>query len=110
MGLSRRLATQRERCRRDGWGPVRNGRYEGVVGPGWPISFHVSADGTKVEQLVAAFDAGCNGGAPTVAPKFHFSSLEIRDGRFSGRTSDSFGTKVSIGVGWERQSLLWPCA
>jgi hypothetical protein len=76
-------------------GPVKNGRYKGEVGPGWPISFRVSADGTKVEQLVAAFDAGCNGGASTEAPKFHFSSLEIRDGRFSGHTSDSFGTKVS---------------
>jgi hypothetical protein len=26
--------------------PVKNGRYKGVVGPGWAISFRVSADGT----------------------------------------------------------------
>ncbi len=107
MGLSRRLAKLAllvvcaallvgvSGAGATGGGPVKNGRYAGEVGPGWPISFRVSADGTKVEQLVAAFDAGCNGGAPTVAPKFHFGSLEIRDGRFSGRTSDSFGTKVS---------------
>lgn len=75
--------------------PVKNGHYKGVVGPGWAISFHVSANGTKVEQLVAAFDVGCNGGASTEAAKFHFGSLAIRDGHFSGRSTDAFGKKVS---------------
>ncbi|HEV7162654.1 MAG TPA: hypothetical protein VGN25_05305 [Solirubrobacteraceae bacterium] len=75
--------------------PVKNGRYKGVVGPGWAISFRVSADGTKVDQLVAAFDVGCNGGASSTPAIFHFGSLSIHDGRFAGRSSDAFGKKVS---------------
>jgi hypothetical protein len=75
--------------------PVKDGHYVGSVGPGWPISFQVSADGKTVEHLVAGFDEGCNGPAADAPAMFHFGPLPIRNGSFSGHATDNFGKKVS---------------
>lgn len=74
---------------------VKDGRYKGTVGPGWPISFQVSDNGKTVEHLVAGFDVGCNGPAAVTPTMFHFAALAIHNGSFSGRVRDGFGSKVS---------------
>jgi hypothetical protein len=74
---------------------VKDGRYKGTVGPGWPISFQVSDNGKTVEHLVAGFDVGCNGPAGNTPTMFHFAALTIHDRSFSGRARDGFGSKVS---------------
>ncbi len=76
-------------------GRVKDGSYSGSVGPGWPLSFKVAAHGTKVEDLVAGFDAGCNGAPGQVAPLFHFGTLEIKDGKLAGSTSRTFTSSVT---------------
>ncbi len=76
-------------------GAVKDGAYSGSVGPGWPLSFRVAAHGTKVEDLVAGFDAGCNGAPGEVAPLFHFPTLELRDGKLSGSTSRTFASSTT---------------
>jgi hypothetical protein len=75
--------------------PIKGGHYHGSVGPGWPLHFSVSKDGKTVESLVAGFDPGCAGGAPNVAPLFHFAPLAIHDGGFSGTTTRHFGSTVT---------------
>lgn len=74
---------------------VKQGHYVGTVGPGWPISFSVSANGKTVEHLVAGFDPGCNGPPANSPTMFHFGVLAIRKGKFSGHALDNFGKKVS---------------
>ncbi len=76
-------------------GAVKDGAYSGSVGPGWPLSFRVAAHGTKVEDLVAGFDAGCNGAPGNVAPLFHFGTLKIRDGKLSGSTARTFASTTT---------------
>jgi hypothetical protein len=78
-----------------GGGPVRDGHYAGLVGPGYPISFRISAQGTTVEDLVVGFDETCNGAPALTAPLFHFKALEISAGKFSGSSTDSFGKTAS---------------
>jgi hypothetical protein len=75
--------------------PVKGGHYSGTVGPGYPISFRVSARGTSVTDLVVAFEETCNGAAGNTAPQFHFKTLGIRRGTFSGSSTDRFGKTVS---------------
>lgn len=77
---------------------VKNGSYSGVVGPGYPISFRVVAKGTTVSDLVVAFDETCNGAPSDTPPTFHFKALKIKDGKFSGSSSDHFGPTVSDGL------------
>lgn len=81
-----------------GGGAVKGARYSGTVGPGYPMSFKVSANGAEVTDLVVAFEETCNGAAGSIPPKFHFGTLAIRSGRFSGRDTDHFGSKVSDGL------------
>jgi len=76
-------------------GGVRDGHYSGFVGPGYPIHFQVSSNGTVVKDLVVAFEATCSPGASQTAPLFHFKTLEVKDGKFSGASTDHFGTTVS---------------
>ena len=78
-----------------GGGPVKGGRYSGLVGPGYPISFRISAQGSTVEDLVVGFDETCNGAPAETAPLFHFKALAINGGKFSGSSTDHFGKTVS---------------
>jgi hypothetical protein len=78
-----------------GGGPVKGGRYSGLVGPGYPISFRISAQGSAVEDLVVGFDETCNGAPAETAPLFHFKTLAISGGKFSGSSTDHFGKTVS---------------
>jgi hypothetical protein len=76
-------------------GPVKGARYAGYIGPGYPMSFRVSANGDAVVDLVVAFDETCSAGAGNTAPKFDYGTLAIKHGGFSGNTIDHFGTTVS---------------
>lgn len=70
-------------------GPVKDAKYSGSTGPGYPLSFRVSANGRDVEHLVVAFEATCGVGAGDVAPKYDFTTLTIVDGKFRGSSGDS---------------------
>lgn len=76
-------------------GPVKGARYSGSVGPGYPISFRISAQGTAVDGLVVGFDETCNGAPAETAPLFHFKTLQISGGKFAGSSTDHFGKTVS---------------
>jgi hypothetical protein len=76
-------------------GPVKGTKYSGSVGPGYPMSFKVSANGKEVDALVVAFEETCSPGAGSVAPKFHYDTLAINGGKFSGTSTDHFGKTVS---------------
>lgn len=72
-------------------GSPKDGRYSGEIGPGYPINFRVSANGTVISGLVLGFDETCQPGAPAeVAPLFHFKTLKIKAGKFSGSSVDHF--------------------
>lgn len=75
--------------------PVKDARYSGLIGPGYPMSFRVSTNGQDVEDLVVSFEETCSPGAGSVAPKFHFGTLRIMHGAFSGSSTDHFGQSVS---------------
>jgi hypothetical protein len=76
-------------------GPPKDGHYSGEIGPGYPINFSVSANGTVISGLVVGFEETCNGAGPTTAPLFHFNTLQIKMGKFSGSSTDHFGKKAS---------------
>ena len=78
-----------------GGGPVKGAKYSGSVGPGYPMSFKVSASGKAVDDLVVAFEETCSPGAGSVAPKFDFGTLAINAEKFSGTSTDHFGSAVS---------------
>jgi hypothetical protein len=78
-----------------GGGPVRGAHYKGTVGPGYPVTFHVSANGKHVTDLVVAFEETCNGAGPPAAPKFHFKTLTIKAGKFTGSSTEHYGPKAS---------------
>jgi hypothetical protein len=71
-----------------GSGPVKGARYKGFTGPGYPMSFRVSANGQEIDDLVVAIEATCLPGAGSVAPKFDFKTLSVTHGKFSGSTDD----------------------
>jgi hypothetical protein len=77
-----------------GGGP-RDAKYTGETGPGYPMHFDVIDNGSQVSKLVVAFEATCDPGAGDVAPEYHFESLTIHDGSFSGATNRAFGSTVS---------------
>jgi hypothetical protein len=79
-------------------GQVHGTKYSGTIPPGFPINFRVSANGTAVDGLVVAFeDTACLGGGagPGPAPKFHFKTLQIKSGSFSGTVTRHFGSGAS---------------
>jgi hypothetical protein len=73
----------------------KDGRYSGTVGPGYPIHFQISGTGKTVTDLVVAFDETCNGAPSDTPPQFHFNTLTISRGKFSGNSTDHFGKTVS---------------
>jgi hypothetical protein len=76
---------------RAGGGQVDHAQYSGVIGPGYPITFRVSANGNAVDTLVLAYDVtGCAAPGNT-APKYHFKTLQIKSGSFTGSSTDHFG-------------------
>ncbi|HWF75072.1 MAG TPA: hypothetical protein VG186_17115 [Solirubrobacteraceae bacterium] len=77
-----------------GGGPVKGAKYTGSSGPGYPLSFKVSADGKAVDNLVVAYLSTCQPGAGDTAPKFHFGTLAIKDRKFSGTSTDNFFGKT----------------
>jgi hypothetical protein len=74
-------------------GQVRGAQYAGTIGPGFPISFHVSADGRTVAGLVLNFDHTC--GQAHRSSTYRFGGLTIRGSSFSGASIDHFGPKAS---------------
>ena len=72
-------------------GRPKDGRYSGEIGPGYPMNFRVSANGTLITGLVLGYEATCQPGAGSVAPLFHFATLRIKGGKFSGASTDHFG-------------------
>jgi hypothetical protein len=79
--------------------PVKGAKYSGLVGPGYRMSFRVSANGQHVDHLVVAFEETCSPGAGSVAPKFHFNTLKIKHDKFSGSSTDHFGKTESDVLG-----------
>ncbi len=79
-------------------GQVKNASYSGAVGPGYPISFRISASGNMVDDLRVAIEATCQPGAGSVAPVYDFTSLRITSGTFSGGVSAADGSTVSNSV------------
>jgi hypothetical protein len=80
-------------------GPVKGAKYSGLVGPGYKMSFRVSANGQAVDHLVVAFEETCSPGAGSVAPKFHFDTLQVKHHKFSGSSTDHFGKNESDVLG-----------
>lgn len=76
-------------------GQAANTKYSGTVGPGYPISFRVSATGKEVEDLTVAIEATCQPGAGDIAPVYDFKTLNITSGRFSGSVFAQRGSTVS---------------
>ena len=80
---------------RSGGGQSHHTKYSGTVGPGFPISFRVSSNGKDVHNLAVAFNETCTPGAGSVAPVFHFGTLAIKSGTFSGTLNSGAGSTVS---------------
>jgi hypothetical protein len=76
---------------RAGGGQVDHAKYSGVIGPGYPIAFRVSANGNAVDTLVLAYDVTSCAGPGNTAPKYHFKTLQIKSGSFTGSATDHFG-------------------
>jgi hypothetical protein len=76
-------------------GQARATTYRGISGPGYPLHFRVSANGKSVDGLVVSYLETCTPGAGNTAPQFHFGTLAIRAGRFSGSAVDHFGSTVT---------------
>ncbi len=83
---------------RAGGGEVHHARYSGAIGPGYPINFRVSANGKAVIGLVLHYElTTCpGGGAGNRAPAFHFKTLEIKSGSFTGALTDHSGSGDSF--------------
>jgi hypothetical protein len=76
-------------------GPVKGAKYKGAVGPGYPLSFHVSANGRSVESLAAGIESTCVPGPPT-APVYHFPTMAIKSGSFSGEISKTAAKQAEV--------------
>jgi hypothetical protein len=79
-------------------GQVKNARYSGSVGPGYPISFRVSTDGNELDDVAVGIEATCQPGAGAVAPVYDFKALRITAGTFSGSIFAQHGPTVSDSV------------
>jgi hypothetical protein len=79
-------------------GQVEGAKYTGTVGPGYPISFLVSADGSSVDDLAVGIEATCQPGAGSIAPVYNFKKLAITSGTFSGGVFAQHGQTVSDSV------------
>jgi hypothetical protein len=76
-------------------GQVEDAKYAGTVGPGYPISFRVSANGDELDGLAVSIEATCQPGAGNVAPVYDFKALRIKSGTFSGSLLAQHGPTVS---------------
>jgi hypothetical protein len=76
-------------------GQTKNTKYSGTVGPGYPISFRVSANGNELDDLTVAIEATCQPGAGSIAPVYDFKVLRITSGTFSGSVFAQHGPTVS---------------
>jgi hypothetical protein len=76
-------------------GQARGTAYRGTSGPGYPLHFRVSANGGSIDGLVVSFEATCAPGAGNTAPQFHFGTLAIRAGSFSGTAVLGAGSTVT---------------
>jgi hypothetical protein len=82
-------------------GEVKDLKYSGSSGPGYPLSFRVSGSGKSVDDLVVLFDETCTPGAGNSDETFKFGPVKIVSGRFStppdiingGGTSESLSVK-----------------
>lgn len=79
-------------------GEADHATYAGSIGPGYPISFRVSANGKAVDGLVLDDDVTCGAGAGNSAPAYRFGTLPIKSGSFSGTASDQFGPGDSVSI------------
>lgn len=79
-------------------GQVEGAKYTGTVGPGYPVSFLVSPDGSSVEDLAVGIEATCQPGAGSIAPVYDFKKLAITSGAFSGSVFAQHGETVSDSV------------
>ena len=59
------------------------------------MHFRVSSNGQNVEHLVVSYEETCSPGAGSTPPKFHYPTLRIEHGKFSGSSTDHFGKTVS---------------
>ena len=73
----------------------KDGEYKGSLGAGYPLTFEVSGGGTVLGGLTASFQETCNGAPGSATPVFHFPTLKIHAGAFSGRSTDRYGQTVS---------------
>jgi hypothetical protein len=80
-------------------GQEKNSKYSGTVGPGYPITFRISADGNAVDDLEVGIEATCQPGAGDVAPVYDFKTLRITSGSFSGRVFEQQGSNESNLIG-----------
>ena len=74
---------------------MKGARYSGAVGPGYPISFRVAADGDSVEKLSVSIEATCQPGAGSTAPVYDFGTLKISAGTFAGSVFSQNGSTDS---------------
>jgi hypothetical protein len=76
-------------------GQADNTKYSGTVGPGYPIDFRISANGNEIDDLAVGIEATCQPGAGSIAPVYHFKTLRITSGTFSGSVFAQHGSTVS---------------
>lgn len=81
-------------------GEVKDLKYSGSSGPGYPLSFRVSGNGKFVDDLVVLFDETCTPGAGNSDETFKFGRVRIVSGRFStsADTVGGAGTEESLSV------------
>jgi hypothetical protein len=79
-------------------GEVKDLKYSGSSGPGFPLSFRVSGSGKSVDDLVVLFDETCTPGAGNSDETFKFGPVRIVSGRFStsADTVGGAGTEQSL--------------
>ncbi len=76
-------------------GEVKDLKYSGSSGPGFPLSFSVSGSGKFVDHLVVLFDETCTPGAGNSDATFKFGPVKIVSGVFSTPLDVESGGGVS---------------
>ncbi len=76
-------------------GEVKNLKYSGSSGPGFPLRFRVSGNGKFVDNLVVLFDETCTPGAGNSDATFKFARVKIVAGHFSTPTDTIGGGGVT---------------
>ncbi len=76
-------------------GEVKDLKYSGSSGPGFPLSFRVSGNGRFVDDLVVLFDETCTPGAGNSDATFKFGPVRVVAGVFSTAADVESGGGVS---------------